>query len=182
MKKITFLIFASLIAAGALTRVSFAEPYWQQSSSQSSTEISKDPDLPGVFDGIQVIWDSGSKFTTAPLALNGFTSGSWSVDQTNELSAFAHRSGGTTNYSDFFINFKSTSTPLVTNFYYGVFNDKALIQSQRFNFDGTNWSGEPVSQSTFQAKAAGVAPEPISSALFLLGGAIFGIKRLRGKK
>ncbi len=185
MKKITFLALISLIAAGSLIHTASAEQYWEQSFSQSGTESwlsgANPADPIGDFDGIQVIWDSGSKFTTLPLALSGFTSGVWTVNQTGDISAFAQRSG-TTNYSDFFINFKYDANPLVTSFYYGVFRGDSLIQSQHFTYDGAQWLTDSVNSTTFQTKAANVVPEPISSALFLLGGAVLGIKKLRKKK
>ncbi len=185
MKKLSFLAFASLLLTAVLVNIAFAEPYWQQSFSQSGAETWQDAANPadpiGEFDGIQVIWDAGSKFTTSPLALSGFTSGSWDVSTIGDMEAFA-QSSGTTNYSDFFINFKYDADPLVTSFYYGVFRGDSLIQSQHFTYDGAQWLTDSVNRTTFQTKAAQVVPEPISSTLFLLGGAVLGIKKLREKK
>jgi len=197
MRKVIFLTFAALILVSASAKLSFATPYWQQSFSQSSSETWADSLTPlapiGQFNAIGVQWVSGSHFTTSPIGLSGFPS-SWTFDTDGNTRIFA-KTATLTDNANFFVNLEYLGKPLETSFYYGVFkvngpinnNDFSnvkLLQGQLFTFNGQNWQANSVTQTELY-RASGLTttnPEPISSTLFLLGGAAFGLKKLRRKQ
>jgi len=179
MKKIATL-FVMVAFSVILCGTGFAD--WSQQFSQSSTETYSGTPV-GEFDRIGIWWDGNDKFATP--AFNSFSGSGWTNYNLSDTYAYAIGSESTNlNFNISFSGDKSAGTA----FYLMVANGADIRQRQYAEFDGSNWnvsygtSFPEVSPESWKGGTA-VTPEPLSSALFLLGGVtLVAYQYRKGKK
>jgi hypothetical protein len=172
-------ILSSLVFVGT---ASASATDWTQRFQQSSTETYFGAPV-GEFDRIGIWWISGDKFTIP--AFTNFSVSGWSNTNVSDTYAYAIGPESTDLYFNIsFLPPKSAGTA----FYFMAANGSDVRQRQYVSFDGTNWNAAygvsfpEVALGDWTGPAGVVTPEPISSALFLLGGGAIAALKLRKKK
>jgi hypothetical protein len=173
------LLFAVVVFGFVLCGTAFAD--WSQQFNQSGTETYSGTPV-GEFDRIGIWWDGGDKFSTP--AFNNFSDSAWNNYNVSDASAYAI--GAVTTNLNFNISFLGDQSA-GTKFYFMAANGSDIRQRQYAEFDGSNWSVSygtsfpEVSPENWKGGTV-VTPEPVSSALFLLGGATLVVYQYRRKK
>ncbi len=174
MKKLAIL-FILVVFNTCSYNTAFAD--WTQRFQQSQSEIYEGSNV-GPFDKIMVWWKSGEKFAGTG-AFSNFLASGWGINNISDIYADVLGPAGST-YTQFDLNFsglKSTGT----EFWAAVLSNGVVKQRQILDFDGKSWTYPGISEADWNSQGGPVVPEPVSSALFLLGGAVLGIKRFRKK-
>jgi hypothetical protein len=184
MKKALLSVLIGLAVVCAWSNAAFADSYWKQYFSQSSTEEYGGAPI-GQFDQIAILWQDKAKFTSTPLAeftkLGGGADADWTISNYSPIYASAN-SATLKDYAKFAVNFESAFKPTGTDFYYAVFKGGNFVMGQNFKYDGLKWSGAEITEGTWSAAASAVVPEPISASLFLLGSGVLGAVRYTRRK
>ena len=141
------------------------------------------------FDTMGVWWQAGDKFNTiepgdplpyAQWALSNFNYPSWSLYASN--SYFGYATGDATKDIMFDINFATTR--YATDFLFMTSSSGQFVSQQEWKFTNFAWTFTDLTPQQWIEKGGGgpvATPEPVSSALFLLGGAALAIKKRETK-
>ncbi len=181
MKTIAFLVIALSILGIAGT--ASADTTWNQLFQQSSTETYQGAPV-GTFDQIDIFWQSGDKFS-AP-AFTGFTVAGWT--NTNISSTEAYGAGPDSNFLQFYLNFNNVTPPAGAVFLTQTSLDGQVVQRQTLTYSALNgWTWpqfEGDNKAWTDAGGTGplAVPEPVSTVLFLLGGATLAVRRVYKSK
>ena len=175
MKKLMILFIIAVLTASSYN-TAFAD--WTQRFSQSQSEVYEGGNI-GPFDKIMVWWKSGEKFADTG-AFSNFSASGWGINNVSNEYAYALGPAGST-YTRFGLSFSGLRST-GTEFWAAVLSNGVVKQRQILDFDGKTWTYPGVSEITWNSQGGPVVPEPISSALFLLGGGAIAVLKLRKKK
>ena len=183
MKKLAILFFAVVFSVCFYSTAFAGVVDWTQLFQQSQTEIYEGNNV-GPFDKIMIWWKSGDKFSSAG-AFSNFSESGWGINNVNDVYACALGPGGST-YTQFDINFAGPKSA-GTEFWAAVSSNNIVRQRQILTFDGSNWTYPGISESSWKDQGGpsvgpSVTPEPISSALFIVGAGALGIIKTRRNK